>query len=983
MNEDKIEHFIGRQSQLNILEKAYNNLLNGQGQILLVSGEAGIGTTTLVRRFKQRLIDPYNENIQKLYLENQKHNRNASSALNETVKKAPYIVWLETRCSSFGSNVPYESLVDILSQLDKSRSWPKLDKALPFLLKIPKYILPGWENIFEDLAKLLELIKNPTKNTLFGRDAEEYIRLGCYKTLKTIALKNPLILFFDDLQWSDPAFCGLLFHLARNLISTIPILIICTYQPEELSTNSNNESFEHILNTLRLESTVNEIEVERFDINQVEEYLDSVFPHHDFSPQVISFFNNVSSGVPFHLALLKESLQEQGMIRQVGDIWCVKDELSVNRVPKKLIGAIYNRLSLLDKSSFQGRDMRGLLEYGSVQGDIINTWVLMNSLPEIEHSAMDKVEYHMKNISQSYKLINEYSAPWLINEVGNKYIFSNHMTQEVIYRELPAGQRRDTHRQLGKIFEDWAKNRNKLEALATIIADHYEKGEVYEKAISYWIIAARSAARLSAMAEVRCFCTHIMNNLMKLEVSNSPIDIFIPVQVEASLLLGHAKGFLGEPDNALTLIEQGHHLAEKNNLRLFICQAEIYYGDILNSQCQYDKALDHLLLAQKLAKELKALDKEMLVLREIGIVYKYQGDWQQALSAFEDGLKIARGLNDPMSMANLYNEAAEMLYRFGKMTEAIEYNRLALDLTQMNNDKISQARISIRQAYIHLLVGQWDKGKELLQFAEQIVKNYGDANGRNELMQGKTLLYLGRGRYKVALDNLQNYQNSSENICNQDGISYALRWSGRILIQQYKLEEAEKSIRRGLELIPEKVRDLIGDLGMIMLLRGETVQAINYLLKMADHAVKEMANVYLGVLYQRIAIGYHQMGNLKLAQEYATRAVDMGEKGGLYYLPENYLTLGRILLEQGKITEAQCCLENAQRASEAQKTVFRMKQCDVLAAQIGLDTTADEQIRLNFLKKIDSSIEYFKQNDMGLLAQETQNIFKRYKGDTK
>lgn len=983
--------FIGRSPQLEHLQNAFDEVLNGNGKIVLVSGEAGIGKTSLVQQFQTTVIKSYNQ----LVLEEAKENKNLANFISGVFRKQerqrPYAIWLDTRCSGRGNKIPYEPLRDILDQLvsinTKKRS-VNFKKAAPILAKISKHALSTTmpslvadivESIVSDAVEhildLLGLLQGEGEN----ESGVEDVRLRCNNIFRIITKKSVLILFFDDLHWSDESFSNFLFYMARNTIHRLPILIIGTYRPEDIIITDTRD--EHPLNRLigdmMLESCVSKIEPDRFDRNSVQTYLNRLYSPNNFEPKVIDFLAKASDGSPLFLTHLMSLFISQKNIVQDQGSWRLKDNASLEDIPPVVEEIITKRLSLLKGTPNEISKSRRFLDYASLQGNTFNSWLLMNLLPA--EDVLEDVEDRLELIEQVHQIIEQLEIVGFIKDVGTDYGFSHSFIQKVIYNELPIGKKRNLHRKLGELLESWAHENNKLKLIAPIIAEHFERGENIEKAIEYMLISAREAAQVVAMPECRADCKRILKTLEKLPKQAAQTEKFQGIRVETLLLLGRSKEFMGEWPEAMAIYEEAEQLIINDDHQIFSCLIHQHIGVLLLKQSKFEEAIKHLQLSFKKAHELDLQREMALVLKDLGKTYMYYGDWDKSLSAFNYGLGIARKANDDHLLASLYSLTGEMMYRYGKMDEALKYNGLALDLARKLNNRIALAHNSSRSAYIHILLGNWENGRAYLDSAAEIIEDYGDEYGKSDLMQGNFVYYFGQGNYQQALKILQSYYEHSKGLRNNDGISFALRWKGHIRLYQSKADEAIENIEAGLSLLPSSVRDLVGDLGVAMILKGEIAQAIQYINQKIEVATQMNAIVYIGILCLRAAQAYLKENNLVQAKAYANKALDNLEKTRRYYLPEAYLLLTRILLAEDSFSEAELYLSKARDVSKSMGLVFRLNECDIVEIEIDLKKGLPLQSIDNILTKIQEILVYFRNNDFGLLVHETQNTLDNLK----
>src|SRR5258708_16949187 len=185
---------VGRDTALAELHNSLRRALRGQRQIIFVTGEAGIGKTTLVDAFHQQAG----------------RNRNLRVARGQ---------WVE----GFGGKGPYYPMLEALGQLTRN---PDGNPVVQTMAKRA----PTWLIQFPSLVKTEQ--REALQREILGATRERMVREIC-EALEAITSDIPLVLIFEDLHWGDPSTLDLISALARRR-EAAKLMLLCTYRPVDV-----------------------------------------------------------------------------------------------------------------------------------------------------------------------------------------------------------------------------------------------------------------------------------------------------------------------------------------------------------------------------------------------------------------------------------------------------------------------------------------------------------------------------------------------------------------------------------------------------------------------------------------------------------------------------------------------------------------------------------------------------------------------------
>jgi len=291
---------VGREGELAELNSAWRKTLTGAGQVLLISGEPGIGKTRLARELvAQAVVSSAKVLSGVCYSEGGMPYAPLPRLIQDTLEQP-----------NFNIQIPELILSDLIKFVPALRSrFPESPAGLS------SGVLSEQQNIFESVAALFTLM----------------------------AAESPVLLFIDDAHWADSGTLSLLRHLARRG-RELRLLILFTYREIELEENS---PFQLLLNDLIRERLSHRIKLARFDRKQTDAMLVSLLtPRGEIEPALVKAIFLETEGNPFFIEEVCKTLFEEGKLTFVDGKWTAPGEDTVV-IPQSVRVTLQTRLSRL------------------------------------------------------------------------------------------------------------------------------------------------------------------------------------------------------------------------------------------------------------------------------------------------------------------------------------------------------------------------------------------------------------------------------------------------------------------------------------------------------------------------------------------------------------------------------------------------------------------------------------------------------------
>ena len=442
---DASNRMVGRAAALAGLDSALARALRGQRQVVFVTGEAGIGKTTLVDVFHQRTAGYPNMRI----------------ARGQCVE-------------GFGGKEAYYPMLEALGQLTRDADRSPIVQTLTTRA-------PTWLIQFPSLVKAEQ--RQALQREILGATRERMVRELC-EALEVLTAAHPLVLVFEDLHWVDPSTLDLISALARRR-EAAKLLLLCTYRPAEVALSRT--PLKGLKQDLQVHRLCEEIALERLAESEIAQYLATEFAGGTLPSNVASLIYRHSGGNALFMVAIVQDMLKEGLIVQDKGGWKLTTDLEEidPGVPETLQRMIEVQLDQLSAPEQQ------ILKSASVAGERFSVWAITTTLD----AEPDEIEDLCEGLAERQQFIKSAGIEELSNgSVSAHYEFRHSLYRQVIYRRLSDASRSKLHRALGERLESLCTPGEREQGLASRLAVHFERGREYEHAIRYLMLAAENAA---------------------------------------------------------------------------------------------------------------------------------------------------------------------------------------------------------------------------------------------------------------------------------------------------------------------------------------------------------------------------------------------------------------------------------------------------------------------------------------------------------
>ncbi len=735
--------FVNRAEPLHRLTALWEKTWQGQGQLVFITGEAGIGKTRLVRELAQRAGDA----VLLMGACQKQESSRAYQPFIEVLRAYFASVSWSDRIPTSLAEVAYTPVGQILSQM--VRVIPEINHLMPNIFQTTGQPAPAYDTSTAD------------GDTQANATAEP-VSISLAQSIAQATKERPWLLILDDLHLADPGSLKLLQYLARHC-SQMGLMIVGLYRDSELE---NNKFLIETLDSLKQDIDYTSVKLERLTDKEVKKLLKNIWPQTVPGDLVAAIYRR-TEGNPFYIEEIAKGLMDEGVVSWRDGRWRFAPVVEMG-LPQGIRDTVLRRINRLTKET------QTLLNQAAMLGPTFKFADLHEMSDLSKWDALESLDVALERqfISQT---------------PSERMLRFNHVAiQEILYKNLSPLKRRVIHLEAGEALE--RRNLPEPKYVAEALAYHFFQARELEKGLIYSIQAATQVDAIYANHTALFWYTQALDALDHLGLDRTTR------QQRFELLLARERiyGYLGQRKTQaadLTMLQTlaqtlndpakqalAHHrraiyervtghfreavieaeaslaVARQANDPVLAGESLIELGYIVAGQGQLETAGEHLHAAQKILKETGRRDSEAQSLNGLGAVYRHLNDYAQAENYCQQALAMSQSIGNWHGQVACLNNLAALSLATGHYTGAISYCRQALEIDWLIGDRQAEAICLNHLAMAYKELGHFEMAQTYIKQAYVIHQNIEAAPGQAEALRVWGAINLARGDYVAARD---------------------------------------------------------------------------------------------------------------------------------------------------------------------------------------------------------------------------------------
>jgi len=568
--------------------------------------------------------------------------------------------------------------------------------------------------------------------------SQEHMKWELGALLLELSRLRPMILFFDDLHWSDVSTIDLVAYVAGRL-EAMRVLIVAAYRSSELLLSKH--PFLQVKLDLQARGVCREIPLQFLSREDTERYLALEFPENRFPAEFTALIHTKTEGNPLFMADLARYLRDRKVIAEEQGRWVLAKSVPniEHELPESVRSMIQRKIEQLSEAD------RRLLVGASVQGYEFDSAAVAKALAMDVAEVEERLEV-LDRVNAFVRFVDEEEFP--DRTLTLRYRFVHVLYQNALYASLRPTRKASLSTAVAQTLQGFYGERSS--EVAPQLAFLFKSARDFTHAAEYFLIAARNAGRVFANQEAIVFyraADETMSQLLRGEVK--PSEKWSDVAAELYQELGDVLEVTGQHEDARGAYGKTlAHVPEHN--RVWQSRLHRKIGNTWQVQRRYDDALRaHDLAETRLGRAPIEPASEWWhewVQIQLDRIYLYywMAKTQEMLETAEKTRPAVEQYGTEIQRGKFFQALA--LYhlrssRYVASPEALEYSRLAAEAVENSDDMNEVVHIRFMLGFSHLWNGNLSDAEYHLQTTLTLAEKIGHVVLKSRCLTYLTITY--------------------------------------------------------------------------------------------------------------------------------------------------------------------------------------------------------------------------------------------------